>query len=188
MRTCALACLLLSSAAALVPASAPLRARAGGRAWVVRAQLQPDDDDAPPDAAAWLADGETAPATADVLLSLFAACRQVAASIATASCDSFACFNEVGSAGTEEVAIDLLAEQVLFDRLAETGRVAVASSESDKVMRPLCADGTLAVTLDPIDASSIMDTNFAVGSSDLLRRNSNPCARARFCGALAAEF
>lgn len=31
-------------------------------------------------------------------------------------------------------------------------------------MRPLCADGTLAVTLDPIDASSIMDTNFAVGS------------------------
>ncbi|KAL1507359.1 hypothetical protein AB1Y20_008205 [Prymnesium parvum] len=101
--------------------------------------------------------------TAEVLLALFAACTEVSSSIATASCDSFACFNNFGNMH-EQVAIDLLAEQVLFDRLRETGRVCVASSVSDKVMQPLSAEGELSISLYPIDASSVMETNFAVGT------------------------
>ena len=71
------------------------------------------------------------------------------------TCDSFACFNDYGSQLQEEMAIDLLAEQVLLDRLSETGQVAMASCKAEQVMRPLNPDsGSVSVTLDPIDAAS----------------------------------
>ena len=79
------------------------------------------------------------------------------------------------------LAIDLLAEGVLFDALSATGHVAVASSESDKVYRHLTllpppADDDhhedmgpppppmYSVALDPLDSCSIIDANFAVGT------------------------
>jgi sedoheptulose-bisphosphatase len=81
----------------------------------------------------------------------------------------------------EMLAIDLLAEEVLFDALSATGHVAVASSESDKVYRHLTllpppADDDhhedmgpppppmYSVALDPLDSCSIIDANFAVGT------------------------
>ena len=118
-----------------------------------------------------------------VLLALVGGCREVAAKIATASCDSTSCFNDLGTArqaddddddGDEEelVAIDLLAEQILFDALMSTGVVATASTEGDSVLRaltpleppPLEEHGGSAspppplfsVSLDPLDASSIV--------------------------------
>jgi len=116
------------------------------------------------DAATWLSDGDDTPeAVQKVLLSLFDGCIEIAEAIETASCDSTSCFNEFRTL-QEELAIDLLAEQVLFDLLGQTGLVKTASSESDKILRELSPDGKLSVTLDPIDASTIIDTNFAVGS------------------------
>ena len=118
-----------------------------------------------------------------VLLAIFGACQQVASKIASASCDSTSCFNELDDdEDGEMLAIDLLAEEVLFQALSATGLVAVASSESDKVHRHLTllpppgpddaqhgADAQheplmYSVALDPLDACSIIDTNFAVGT------------------------
>ena len=163
LATTTLAVLLVGSARALVlPSPTLLRTLRSGRACAVRAELEPQWEPGQ-DAASWLRAGRTCPATEDVLLALFSACKEVSASIATASCDSFACFNDFGAL-EESIAVDVLAEQVMIDRLTETGRVAVASSVSDKLMQQLCPDGELSVSLDPIDASSILDTNFAVGS------------------------
>mgnify|MGYP002633157503 CR=1 FL=1 len=141
------------------------------------------------DAAVWMqSGGDTPPAVAEVLLALFEGCAQIGASIATASCDTTSCFNDYGSL-QEEIAIDLLAEQVvaiglrctavadacqhlthhrmrqvLHDQVRQTELVALATFESDKVMRQLAPEGQLSVTIDPVDASSILDTNFAVGT------------------------
>ena len=61
-----------------------------------------------------------------VLLALFGACNLISQKIATASCDSTSCFNELDSDDSDEMlAIDLLAEEVLFDALK---RVGVAAS------------------------------------------------------------
>ena len=125
-----------------------------------------------------------------ILLALTGACKTVASKIATASCDSTSCFNEIDETD-EMLAIDLLAEEVLFDALTKTGLVETASSESDGVMRRLTMlppmdaadvadDGSgghhrdgdahhdaappFSVALDPLDASSIIDSNFAVGT------------------------
>lgn len=121
---------------------------------------------------------------ATVLLALSDACKKVASKIATASCDSTSCFNELEGNPDEMLAIDLLAEEVLFGALKETGLVTMASSESDGVMRRLslldelpppqaddadashrgAASSSFSVSLDPLDASSIIDSNFAVGT------------------------
>lgn len=45
------------------------------------------------------------------MLGLFAACKEIAYKIRTASCDKMACFNEFGD---EQLAIDILANNVLF--------------------------------------------------------------------------
>lgn len=42
---------------------------------------------------------------------MFAACKEIAYKIRTASCDKMACFNEFGD---EQLAIDILANNVLF--------------------------------------------------------------------------
>ena len=84
------------------------------------------------------------------------------------------------------LAIDLLAEEVLFAALARTGRVAVASSERAINHAPP-AGGTdprggqrgslppspfFSVSLDPLDGASIIDTNFAVGTIFAVYRGS----------------
>ena len=111
-----------------------------GRACTVRAAQEPQWEPGQ-DAKSWLqAGGDAGSATAEVLLALFAACKEVSASIATASCDSFACFNEL--AGQEEsIAVDVLSEQVMMDRLSETGRVAVASSMAGRPVAKAGAGG-----------------------------------------------
>ncbi|KAL3923868.1 MAG: hypothetical protein SGPRY_004091 [Prymnesium sp.] len=115
------------------------------------------------EASAWLRSSDAPPPTVDVLLALFEACKEVSESISTASCDSFACFNNFGNM-KEEVAIDVLAEQVMLDNLEATGHVNVASSESDKVMHHFTSGANLSVSLYPIDACSVMETNFAIGT------------------------
>lgn len=134
----------------------------------------------------------------EVLLAIVDSCKLVSEKIGTASCDSTSCFSTLPGElyedrdddeedGGEMLAIDLLAEEVLFAALARTGRVAVASSESDQLMRHLqvaptleeASEGSLppsppffSVSLDPLDGASIIDTNFAVGTIFAVYRGS----------------
>ena len=68
----------------------------------------------------------------------------------------------------DELAIDVLAQLILLERLAETGLVAQASCESDEVLRALGPEQPhpecRSVSLSPLDDSSVLDTNVAVGS------------------------
>ncbi|CAN0573939.1 unnamed protein product, partial [Ectocarpus sp. 12 AP-2014] len=91
---------------------------------------------------------------------MFAACKEIAYKIRTASCDKMACFNEFGD---EQLAIDVLANNVIFENLKASGCCATASSEETPVEDPMGGEG-YSVAFDPLDGSSIIDTNFAVGT------------------------
>ncbi len=93
-------------------------------------------------------------------LAMFRACKEIAYKIRTASCDKMACFNEFGD---EQLAIDLLANTVIFENLKDAGSVATASSEETPTEDPIGGSG-YSVAFDPLDGSSIIDTNFAVGT------------------------
>lgn len=92
---------------------------------------------------------------------IFSACKEIAYKIRTASCDKMACFNDFGD---EQLAIDVLADKVIFDNLEESGVVAIASSEEVPTEKPITAGGKFSVAFDPLDGSSIIDTNFSVGT------------------------
>lgn len=93
-------------------------------------------------------------------MAMFRACKEIAYKIRTASCDKMACFNEFGD---EQLAIDLLANQVIFQNLKNSGAVATASSEETPTEDPMGGKG-YSVAFDPLDGSSIIDSNFAVGT------------------------
>jgi sedoheptulose-bisphosphatase len=93
-------------------------------------------------------------------LAMFRACKEIAYKIRTASCDKMACFNEFGD---EQLAIDILANNVIFDNLKNSGVVATASSEETPTEDPMGGSG-YSVAFDPLDGSSIIDSNFAVGT------------------------
>lgn len=92
---------------------------------------------------------------------IFAACKEIAYKIRTASCDKMACFNDFGD---EQLAIDVLADKVIFDNLEACGVVATASSEEVPEEKPITPNGKFSVAFDPLDGSSIIDTNFSVGT------------------------
>lgn len=71
------------------------------------------------------------------------------------------CFNDFGD---EQLAIDVLADKLLFDNLTSSGVVATASSEEVPEEKVITDGGLFAVAFDPLDGSSIIDTNFSVGT------------------------
>eukprot|EP00871_Galdieria_phlegrea_P003593 jgi/Galph1/4234/GphlegSOOS_G2886.1 len=91
---------------------------------------------------------------------MFDACKEIAYKIRTASCNKIACFNDFGD---EQLAIDVLADKVIFENLENSGVVGVASSEEVPREQQLKGNG-FSVAFDPLDGSSIIDTNFAVGT------------------------
>ena len=74
----------------------------------------------------WLEVAE--PGLRKVCLAMFRACKEVAYKIRTASCDKMACFNEFGD---EQLAIDILANNVIFSNLRASGVCETASSEEN---------------------------------------------------------
>lgn len=92
---------------------------------------------------------------------IFSACKEIAYKIRTASCDKMSCFNDFGD---EQLAIDVLADKVIFDNLKSSGVVATASSEEMPEENPITEGGEFSVAFDPLDGSSIIDTNFSVGT------------------------
>jgi sedoheptulose-bisphosphatase len=73
---------------------------------------------------------------------MFAACKEIAYKIRTASCDKISCFNDFGD---EQLAIDVLADKCIFDNLEASGVVATASSEEVPVEKAITAGGKFSV-------------------------------------------
>merc|ERR1711937_1801 len=103
---------------------------------------------------------ESDPKLQKAIMGMFSACKEVGYKIRTASCDKQACFNAFGD---EQLAIDVLADTVIFENLKASGAVATASSEEEPTEVNLGGEG-YSVAFDPLDGSSIIDTNFAVGT------------------------
>lgn len=74
------------------------------------------------------------PKLQSTMIAMFAACKEIAYKIRTASCDKMACFNEFGD---EQLAIDVLANNVIFENLKASGCCATASSEETPVEDPM---------------------------------------------------
>lgn len=95
-----------------------------------------------------------------VMMSMSEAIRTIAFKVRTASCGATACIN---SFGDEQLAVDLLADKLLFEALRYSGCCKLACSE--EVPEPLDMGGSgFSVAFDPLDGSSIVDTNFSVGT------------------------
>eukprot|EP00741_Cyanophora_paradoxa_P003414 tig00000704_g3317.t1 len=104
---------------------------------------------------------EAEPELRRLLMDLGDAIRTIAYKVRTASCSATSCFN---SFGDEQLAVDVLADNLLFDALRRCGACASASSEEQSDVITLNENGKYSVAFDPLDGSSIIDTNFAVGT------------------------
>jgi sedoheptulose-bisphosphatase len=91
------------------------------------------------------------------------ALRTIAFKIRTASCGATACVNTFGD---EQLAVDLLANKLLFEALEFSHVCKYACSEEDPVPIDMGGpvEGGFSVAFDPLDGSSIVDTNFTVGT------------------------
>lgn len=100
------------------------------------------------------------PKLRQLMMSMSEAIRTIAYKVRTASCGGTACVN---SFGDEQLAVDLLADKLLFEALRYSGVCKLACSE--EVPEPLDLEGSgFSVAFDPLDGSSIVDTNFSVGT------------------------
>ncbi|XP_052184169.1 sedoheptulose-1,7-bisphosphatase, chloroplastic-like [Diospyros lotus] len=91
------------------------------------------------------------------------ALRTIAFKVRTASCGGTACVNTFGD---EQLAVDLLANKLLFEALNYSHYCKYACSEEEPELQDMGgpAEGGFSVAFDPLDGSSIVDTNFTVGT------------------------
>ncbi len=87
--------------------------------------------------------------------------------------------------GEEQLALDVLSDRILQKRLKTSGVVAsMVSEENDEIIRFECEDGPCySVAYDPLDGSSLVDVNLAVGTiisiykgDDVLQKGRNQVA------------
>ncbi|KAJ8901945.1 hypothetical protein NDN08_004147 [Rhodosorus marinus] len=109
----------------------------------------------------WLMNNEVKSELSTTIRAMFAACKEISYKVRTASCDKVACFNDFGD---EQLAIDILSDKVIFENLTNCGTCATASSEEVPKEVPISENGSYSVAFDPLDGSSIIDTNFSVGT------------------------
>jgi len=97
-----------------------------------------------------------------LLRSLLKACRIIGTNLRNCdfSSDAVGTTNQFGDS---QLDVDLKADAVVFDCLKESKVVHVASSEENPTEIPCDGQG-YSVSFDPLDGSSIVDANFAVGT------------------------
>ncbi|KAL2333331.1 hypothetical protein Fmac_014544 [Flemingia macrophylla] len=98
-----------------------------------------------------------------LLVSMGEALRTISFKVKTASCGGTQCVN---SFGDEQLAVDMLANQVLFEALNYSHFCKYACSEEIPELQDMGGpvEGGFSVAFDPLDGSSIVDTNFTVGT------------------------
>ncbi|KAK1312335.1 hypothetical protein QJS10_CPA07g00048 [Acorus calamus] len=98
-----------------------------------------------------------------LLVGMGEALRTIAFKVRTASCSGTACVN---SFGDEQLAVDMLADKLLFEALQYSHFCKYACSEEVPELQDMGGpvEGGFSVAFDPLDGSSIVDTNFTVGT------------------------
>ena len=98
-----------------------------------------------------------------LLICMGEAMRTISFKVRTASCGGTAGDN---SCGDEQLAVDMLADKLLFEALEYSHVCKYACSEEVPELQDMGGpvDGGFSVAFDPLDGSSIVDTNFTVGT------------------------
>lgn len=66
--------------------------------------------------------------------------------------------------GKTQSDLDIQADEIIFQNLKKSGVVHSAAYEEKPFTNELNPEGKYTVTFDPIDGSTVMDSNFAVAS------------------------
>jgi len=72
-------------------------------------------------------------------------------------------FGTQNASGDDQLHLDIDCDNAVFKALRQCGVVAMAASEETPVETVLSSDGIYSIGFDPLDGSSIIDANFAVG-------------------------
>eukprot|EP01134_Creolimax_fragrantissima_P007555 CFRG7555T1 len=91
---------------------------------------------------------------------MFDASATISVAVRTAS---FKKVNTQNEFGDQQLAIDLLCDKIIFDSLRASGACATASSE-ERPTEAIMGGNGYSVAFDPLDGSSIIDTNFTVAT------------------------
>ncbi|MCF7845942.1 MAG: hypothetical protein K9L85_01765 [Candidatus Peribacteraceae bacterium] len=104
---------------------------------------------------------KTEPNLQKVILAFAESAKQIDSEIRTHSTDKAGTKNEFGE---EQLALDVAADKIIFAELEKSGVVATAASEEQSEEKALNPDGEFSTACDPLDGSSLVDVNLAVGT------------------------
>ena len=97
-----------------------------------------------------------------VVLSMANSCRKIQEGIQV--CSIGKAEGEANASGDEQMALDLVANQILEDVLKENTNIGCYASEEEDGAVKLNDNGEYCVAFDPLDGSSLIDTNLAIGT------------------------
>ena len=96
-----------------------------------------------------------------VYMALLKACEEITMHIRYNTSNKITTANDFGDV---QLDFDVQIDSILFDNLTSCGVVYSASSEERPYMSKLNDNGKFIVTFDPLDGSSIIDSNLAIGT------------------------
>ncbi|MFA5351714.1 MAG: fructose-bisphosphatase class I [Candidatus Gracilibacteria bacterium] len=103
----------------------------------------------------------SSPSLAKVILAISSAAKDIAHKIRTANTGKAGSQNTFGE---EQLALDVLSDKIFFAAMQDVKEVKIASSEEQTEEVVLNPDGEFALSFDPLDGSSLVDVNLAVGT------------------------
>ncbi|MFH1546310.1 MAG: fructose-bisphosphatase class I [Patescibacteria group bacterium] len=103
----------------------------------------------------------TPPNLAKAILAFAEAVKLIDGKIRTAETSEAGSQNTFGE---EQLKLDVLADRIVFEELKKSGVVAVAASEEQSDEIELSKEGEFSAAFDPLDGSSLVDVNLAVGT------------------------
>ena len=104
---------------------------------------------------------KTTPSLAKAISAFAEAVKQIDAKIRTAETSEAGSQNTFGE---DQLKLDVLADEIVFAELEKSGVVGIAGSEEQSEEKELNADGEFSAAFDPLDGSSLVDVNLAVGT------------------------
>lgn len=96
-----------------------------------------------------------------VYLAILKACEEITMHIRYNTSNKITTANDFGDV---QLDFDVQIDSILFDNLSQSGVVYSASSEERPYLTKLNEKGKFVVTFDPLDGSSIIDSNLAIGT------------------------
>ncbi|MCF7836397.1 fructose-bisphosphatase class I [Candidatus Gracilibacteria bacterium] len=95
------------------------------------------------------------------ILAFAEAVKQIDGKIRTAETSEAGSMN---SFGEDQLKLDVLSDRICFTELEKSGVIAIAGSEEQSEEKVLTEGGEFSASFDPLDGSSLVDVNLAVGT------------------------